>query len=162
MSPNATDVFVSHSSRDEPYAEVLAGFLCETIDFEPGEVVCTSAVGYGLEFGTKFERQLRKCIEASEVVVPIISRNSLSSVFCVFEMGAAWGQKIPIMPILVPEFEPSELPRPISSLQYFLWTNESAWIQFVSVVARITHSDVRVKPARVAVLAKRIAAHRAA
>ena len=74
-------------------------------------------------------------------------------------MGAAWGQKIPIKPVLVPEFEPQALPRPISSLNYFLWTDEPSWVQLVDEVARMTDSDLRAKPARIAALAKRIAAH---
>ena len=161
MSTNWTDVFVSHSSKDAPYAETLAAFLTDCIDFGAGEVVCTSVVGYGLELGAKFEKKLRKCIEAAEVVIPIISQQSLASLFCAFEMGAAWGQGTPIKAVLTPEFEPAALQRPLSSLNYFLWPNESAWIQLVDETARLTESEVRVRPGRLAALAKRVAAFRA-
>ena len=162
MPTDWTDVFISHSSKDEPYADFLVQYLSECIDFGYGAVMCTSVVGYGLEFGSKFERRLRKSIEAADVLIPIISKHSLSSLFCTFEMGAAWGQQTPIKAVLVPEFESSTLLRPLSSLHYFEWHNEVAWIQLIDEVATLTDSEVKAKPARVAKLAKRIAAQRAA
>jgi hypothetical protein len=158
---NWTDVFISHSSKDATYAETLADFLSDCIDFGAGEVVCTSAVGYGLEFGSKFEKKLRKCIEAAEVVIPVVSEHSLASLFCVFEMGAAWGQGTPIKAVLAPGFDPKSLPRPLSSLHYFLWSDESAWIQLVDETALLTDGEVGVKPAKLALRAKRVAAYRA-
>jgi TIR domain len=140
---NMTDVFVSHSSEDQPRAEAVVRLLTECIDFDRGEVVCTSVIGYGLDFGTPFERRLRKAIEASDVLISLVSKSSLASLFCTFEMGAAWGLDIPIKPVLLPGFASAKLKRPLSSMHYLEWQDELGWIKLVREVARITSRSLK-------------------
>lgn len=158
---NWTDVFISHSSKDSAYAEQVVSLLAECIDFGAGEVVCTSAEGYGLEFGTKFEKKLRKSIEAAEVVIALVSPNSLASLFCTFEIGAAWGLRKPLKPVLLPGVQQSVIQRPLSSLHFLEWSNELGWVQLVAEVAKISDSEVRAKPARVLALARRTSTYSA-
>ncbi|TAX02113.1 TIR domain-containing protein (plasmid) [Rhizobium leguminosarum] len=124
-------------------------------------MVCTSAVGYGIEFGTKFAKSLRKHIEASDVLIAILSKTSLQSQFCAFEIGAAWGQNIPIKSVLLPSVDPSLLQRPLSSLNFHKWEDTSGWVQFIEEVAAVTENDLRRGSARLAFLSQEIAAFRA-
>ena len=153
----STDVFISHSSLDKPYADLLSELLDSTIDFAGGEIVSTSTTGFGLTFGEDFEKKLRDCIEATYVVIPIISKNSLASFFCGIEIGAAWGQQKPILPLLLPGFDASLLPRPLSSAHYCAWSNPLSLIQLIEEVSRATKSKIRAKPARISELASRAA-----
>jgi CRISPR/Cas system-associated protein Cas7 (RAMP superfamily) len=67
-----TDVFVSHSSEDKEYADELVSLLEKCIDFFGFKIICTSVVGYGLEFGKEFEKALRKHIESCDVFISLI------------------------------------------------------------------------------------------
>jgi len=157
MGSLSTDVFVSHSSKDAEYANELVNILSHCIDFFGGVIVCTSVIGYGLEFGSPFEKALRKHIEACEVFISLLSMYSLESLFCAFEMGAAWGQKKPIKSILLPGLDVSQLPRPLSSNHCFIWSNPAGWIQLIDEVAKQTDSKIHVKAARVNELANMVA-----
>ncbi|RNJ42403.1 hypothetical protein B5V01_08100 [Mesorhizobium erdmanii] len=156
-----TDVFISHSHADAAYADQLVRLLSECIDFLEDGIVCTSAVGYGLDFGTKFEKSLRRHIEACEVLIAVLSERSLQSQFCAFEIGAAWGQKTLIKSVLVPNLDSSLLQRPLSSLHFHRWEDASGWVQFIEEVATATGNDMRHGPPRLAYLSQQIAAYRA-
>ncbi|WP_432444169.1 toll/interleukin-1 receptor domain-containing protein [Rhizobium leguminosarum] len=114
-----------------------------------------------MEFGTKFAKSLRKHIEASDVLIAILSKTSLQSQFCAFEIGAAWGQNIPIKSVLLPSVDPSLLQRPLSSLNFHKWEDTSGWVQFIEEVAAVTENDLRRGSARLAFLSQEIAAFRA-
>lgn len=157
---NLTDVFISHSSNDSAFAEQVITLLNECIDFDGEGIVCTSTEGYGFEFGTKFERELRESIAAADVVVALISPNSLASLFCTFEMGAAWGLEKTIKPILLPDVQKSSIQRPLSSLHFLEWSNEKGWARLVREIAKASHNKVRVKKARLLELAKCTSAYR--
>lgn len=161
MSDVLTDVFISHSHADTAYVDQLVRLLSDCIDFLDDGIVCTSAVGYGIEFGTKFEKSLRKHIQACEVLIAVLSERSLQSQFCAFEMGAAWGQKILIKSVLLPNIDPSLLERPLSSLHFHRWENANGWVQFIEEVAAATDNALRQGPARLAYLSQQIAAFRA-
>ena len=105
----SVEVFLSHSSKDLMLAEAVVELLTSSIDLL-GVVRCTSAFGYSLDIGTGVARKLRKEIDECDVFLTLISVNSLSSQFCLFEMGAAWGLKKKIKPILAPNF--SHVSRP--------------------------------------------------
>lgn len=155
-----TDIFVSHSSDDQLYADALVQALTSAIDLDTTQIVCTSVVGHRLAFGKEFEGYLRAAISASEVLIPLVSKKSLSSLFCSFEMGAAWGLKKLLLPILLPGLRPSMVGRPLSSLQALSWRDELGWIQFITEVAKRSKNDLKAKPEQLAALAKRAAKFR--
>ena len=136
------DVFISHSSKDAAYAKAVTQLLRDTVDFNGGKIRCTSSYGADLVIGSKFAKQLRRDIEESEVVLAILSQNCLSSQFCLFELGAAWGLKIPIKPILVPDFDGSTVQRPLSDLHFLKWRSETDWIKLIEEVADLTDGDL--------------------
>jgi hypothetical protein len=77
--------------------------------------------------------------------------------FCAFEMGAAWGQKTNIKSILLPGLAISQLPRPLSSIHSFEWSDAPSWVQLVEEVASETDGKIKVDAGRITLLANRIA-----
>lgn len=134
------EVFISHSSKDNLLAEAVTDLLVGTIDFL-GAVRCTSAYGHSLDIGTKVAKRLRKEISNCDVFIALISKNSLASQFCLFELGAAWGQKIPIKPILAPNFDAFQLHPPLSDFHCLKWDSGEEWIRLIKSVAKLTVSD---------------------
>lgn len=136
------DVFISHSSKDAVYADAVTQLLRDTIDFNGGKIRCTSSYGTDLAIGSEFAKQLRRDIEESEVVLGILSPHSLVSQFCLFELGAAWGLKTPIKPILVPDFDGSAIQRPLSDLHFLRLRSEPDWVKLIEEVADLTDGDL--------------------
>ena len=136
----SVEVFLSHSSKDLMLAEAVVELLTSSIDLL-GVVRCTSAFGYSLDIGTGVARKLRKEIDECDVFLTLISVNSLSSQFCLFEMGAAWGLKKKIKPILAPNFDTSHLKPPLSDLNCLKWTSQDNWTSLIKDVAKLTSSE---------------------
>jgi hypothetical protein len=131
------DIFISHSSKDKQLAESVVQLLRDTIILDGSEIRCTSSYVGGLSIGSKFTKQLRKDIQESEVVLAIISSNSIKSQFFLFELGAAWGLKIPIIPLLTTNFNSSLIQRPLSDLNYLVWNSETDWHKLLKQVAKL-------------------------
>ncbi len=139
---NMIDVFISHSHNDKLLAEAVTQLLRDTIDLNGGKVRCTSAYGSDLAIGSKFAKQLRRDIDASEVVLAILSDSSIASQFCLFELGAAWGLKVPIKPLLAPGFDGAAVGRPLSDLNFLHWHSETDWIKLIEEIAELTDGDL--------------------
>jgi hypothetical protein len=140
------DVFISHSSSDRKLAEAVTQLSLDCIDFLGGKVRFSSMHGYGLEIGSKFAKKLRSDIDDCEVFVAIISTNSLASQFCLFEIGAAWGLKKKIKPILAPGFDPVAMKSPLTEMNYLRAEDEDGWIQLIGEIAKRTKSDLNDGP----------------
>ncbi len=136
------DIFISHSHTDKVLAEDLTQLLRDTIDLNGGKIRCTSAYGSDLAIGSKFAKQLRHDINASEVVLAILSESAIASQFCLFELGAAWGLKIPIKPLLAPGFDGADVRRPLSDLNFLRWHSETDWIKLIEEIAELTDGDL--------------------
>jgi len=139
---NLTDIFISHSHEDKTLAEAVTQLLRDTIDLNGGKIRCTSAYGSDLAIGSKFAKRLRRDIEASEVMIAILSESFMTSQFCLFELGAAWGLKIPLKPILAPGFDADSLDRPLSDLNPLRWQSQTDWIKLLEEIADLTDGDL--------------------
>lgn len=138
IDPNFTSVFVSHASKDAGRASAIAKFLSQCLAFKDYEIACTSAPGFGLPFGAKFEDSLRTSIKKCNVFVALITENSLGSLFCTMEMGAAWGRGKPLKLVLAPHMGAERLQRPLSSFHAVRWSDAHAWLQLVAEVEEET------------------------
>lgn len=133
--PDLTDVFISHSSQDALRACAIAEFLIACIALEKDSITCTSSPGFGLPIGAKFEDSLRLSIKKCEVFIGLVSEDSLRSIFCMMEIGAAWGREKPLKLVLAPGLDTSSLQRPLSSLHVVQWSNLNSWLQLAEEVA---------------------------
>lgn len=109
-------IFVSHSSKDGGLAIALSDLLCAALDLTQREVRCTSADEYGLPTGADTNEQIREEVQSADAVVGLLSADGMSSAYVLFELGARWGAKRWIAPILAHGFEFDMLRGPISQL----------------------------------------------
>jgi TIR domain len=143
IDPEFTEVFISHSSQDADRASALAEFLSACLRLKDYAITCTSAPGFSLPIGAKFEDSLRLSIKKCDVFVGLVSEHSLGSLFCTMEMGAAWGRKKPLKLVLAPGVNPASLQRPLSSFHMVQWVDPKAWFQLAEEVADETGADRR-------------------
>lgn len=145
-SPAATTikVFISHASRDAEYATKLVKLLRQALRLASSDIRCTSVAGYKLPAGASVSESLRRDIDASAVLIALISTSSIQSVYSLFEMGARWGTARPLIPLLHPQFSVDGLPSPLDSLNALSGSVENDVHQLVSDTAK--HLGIAAEP----------------
>ena len=84
-------IFISHSTRDSQYVEILVDLL-RKIGFTEDNLFCSSYPGYGIPLGKNIYSFLKDCFTDYElhVLFVISESNYYSSPASLNEMGAAW------------------------------------------------------------------------
>lgn len=108
------NIFISHSSEDRIIAKGLADLLKYSIDKENLKIRCSSVNGYMLPVGTSIGEQLRKEIFVADIFLGLITRHSIVSTYVLFELGARWGVKRAIMPVVTHEKDYGFIKAPLS------------------------------------------------
>lgn len=109
-------VFISHSSKDVDLAASLVELLRMSLNLHTNEIRCTSVSGYKLPGGEHTAVKLRTEIDDSQVFVALLTPNSLSSSYALFEIGARWGSHRHLIPVVARGTKVSALPKPIDEL----------------------------------------------
>lgn len=107
-------LFISHSSRDEELAGLLVELFRAGLELPPSEIRCTSVDGYRLPIGADTADQLRSEILEAQAFLGLVSKAALGSSYVLFELGARWGARLHLAPLLAAGMEPSSLPSPVS------------------------------------------------
>lgn len=82
-------IFISHSSKNKEYGELLVDFLRD-IGLKEEEIIFTSNVIYGIPIGENIFQWLKKQITERPFVIYLLSQEYFRSIPCLNEMGAAW------------------------------------------------------------------------
>jgi len=98
-----THVFISHSSSDRDWARNFANSLQSY-----GISVWLDELS--LQAGESWEEAIEKALRESQVVVVLISKESVTQPNLLFEMGAAIGMGKKVIPIVPQNFDLSQLP----------------------------------------------------
>ncbi|MBC7833537.1 MAG: toll/interleukin-1 receptor domain-containing protein [Phycisphaerales bacterium] len=128
-------VFFSHSSRDLPIVACLVDLLKSALRLKDSDIRCTSLDGYRLPGGTSVSDQLRREVHDAEVLIAVVSADSLRSTYTVFEMGARWGANKKLIPVLDPTFAAANLEGPLSELNALSCASRPQLQQLVEDVA---------------------------
>lgn len=102
-SPQKTSymkIFISHSNKDVEVAKAIIDLLRISLNLKTRDIRCTSVDGYRLPAGVSTDAQLKTEIHDSEVLVGLISAESMSSHYVLFELGARWGAEKPLFPLI--------------------------------------------------------------
>jgi hypothetical protein len=108
-----TRLFVSHSSNDIELATALTGLVDAALEVPIGSLRCTSVAGYKLEPGANAAATLRKNLRSARVVIGLLTPSSLASAYVLMELGAAWGLKSRVVPLLTEGVDFTSIPGPI-------------------------------------------------
>ena len=133
-SENPLKIFISHSSKDMILATALIDLLRSALGMTADQIRCSSVDGYRLPAGVNTEQQLRDEIKGSQVMLGLITPNSLTSQYVMFELGARWGAGLPLIPLLA-GVEPKDLGQPLSLLNNLSTNSDSQIYQLVDDIA---------------------------
>lgn len=109
-------LFVSHSSKDVVLVKLLINLLRSALKLSATEIRCTSVDGYRLPGGADTIGQLRREVHDAQAFIGIVSAASLDSMYVAFELGARWGARKHLLPILVSGADPSILSGPLTGI----------------------------------------------
>src|SRR5215213_2394251 len=124
-------VFVSHSTQDEKLVSIIVNMLLAGLSLNKKEILCTSLPGFRLKLGADIYLRLREEIRDCEVIIGALTSNSIRSSFVLTELGAGWGLMKTIIPVLGPEFDPSDLPPMLQTTNWMRWNDVQQWQQLV-------------------------------
>jgi hypothetical protein len=141
MATDLPKIFISHSSSDEKLAEHLVDLLLAALPIRGSEIRCTSVEGHGLEGGANFAEQLRTEIVNCPSFIALISKKSVQSEYVNFELGARWGAKKQLIPLLAPNCTLRSLKGPLANTHALRWGSSTDLQKLISQVARTLSVD---------------------
>jgi hypothetical protein len=102
-------IFVSHAEKDKKLAEGFVDLLEYGMGVRHEAIVYTSRETQAVTPGAYFGEYLRQAINDCELFICLVSTNLYASKFALCELGAAWGARKTIIPVLVPPLGPKDL-----------------------------------------------------
>lgn len=96
------------------------------------DVRCTSVRPYRLPVGENTADRLRDEITEAEVVLGILTTDTLESSYVAFELGSAWGQRVWTCPLLARGADQSHIPDPIRGLSPLFLSNGTECFQLLN------------------------------
>jgi hypothetical protein len=131
----AMKVFISHGSADKKIAGAFIEFLRTALPLIAKDIRCTSVDGYKLPAGTNSDEQLRQEVFEAQAFLALLSPASLQSIYVMFELGARWGAKRYLAPVMIGGLSPSNLKAPLSAIHAVNGTSESDLHQLVETLS---------------------------
>ncbi len=110
------DIFISHSSSDTIFAEKLIELFRSSLNIPAQRIRCSSVDGYRLSVGVNTDEQLRKEVHDAQILIGVITPISVKSAYVLFELGARWGAKKKMFPVLACGADPSILGGPLKAI----------------------------------------------
>lgn len=109
-------IFISHRHKDQIIAAALTETIRTAFEMNQTEIRCTSVQPYRLPFGKNTSERLRDEIGKAQAVLGILTPDTSESSYVMFELGAAWAQRIYTCPLLSKGAEYGDIPGPIFDL----------------------------------------------
>lgn len=114
--PRRIRVFISHSAEDSVLASVFIELVRCVFGIKQAQIRCTSVDGYRLPAGVNTDEQLRREVLECDLLVGILTDASIGSLYVSFEMGARWGARKAMLPLLAGGLQFDRLQGPLRNL----------------------------------------------
>lgn len=154
-----TRVFISHSAADEALASALVDCILSAMIIDDADLRCTSVPGHKLPVGSDFTATLLEDIGDSSVVIGLITKNALSSSWVLFELGATWGARKNLKPLVTDEVDLKSLPGAVSGRHVARLSNKGDLNQFLEEVAETVGAKRRSAAKSLKPMEQLISAH---
>lgn len=125
-------VFISHRHKDEEIVRSLVECIRAYFQIERQDIRCTSVRPYRLPVGENTSDRLRDEITDAEVVLGILTTDTLQSSYVAFELGSAWGQRVWTCPLLACGANEGHIPDPIRGLSALYLSKEGDCFQLLN------------------------------
>ena len=135
-------VFISHSSKDFEIAKPLIDLLQKALHLRSDDIRCTSVDGYGMPGGVTNDERLRAEVHDAQLLIGLITPNSLGSAYVFFELGARWGAEKPMIPLLASGITPKRLEGPLAGINALDSRDEGQVHQLLEDVAKYLNLDL--------------------
>lgn len=89
MFRNRKNVFISHSSANKEIVEQLSSYI-EKLGVPSDHIFCSSVISQGIDNGDKLGKAISEAIEQSRILMFLLSRDFVNSVYCMQELGVGW------------------------------------------------------------------------
>jgi hypothetical protein len=136
-------IFVSHAAKDEMLASALVDCLMSAMVLQDADLRCTSVPGHKLPVGSDFASTLLDDIGDSSAVIGLITNHALNSSWVLFELGATWGSKKNLKPVVSAEVDLASLPGPISGKHVAKLSSRSDVAQFLNELTTLVGAAPR-------------------
>jgi len=127
-------VFISHSSKDADVALSLIELLRSGLGLRDDQIRCTSVDGFRLPSGVNTDDVLKAEVQQAEAFIGLITPNSLASAYVLFELGARWGARRHMVPVLA-GLGPNALQGPLKGINSISAENIAQLHQLLSDLA---------------------------
>jgi hypothetical protein len=128
---NDIDIFISHSSSDAEIAKLLIEIVRKAFNIPGERIRCTSVPGYKLKAGATTDDEIKKEIFTSKAFIGLLTRESFSSTYVLFELGARWGANLPLIPLICDKAGAALLNGPIKNINALSAVDSSDMLQFL-------------------------------
>ncbi len=138
-------VFVSHASEDQSLAAALVKVLRENLIIDTKHIRCTSVPGYKPITGLRFSDSLRLELVSAKAVIGLVTPNSVKSNYVLFELGAAWGGRVPTFPLMAKGATYKDLPGPLSETNARNLTTSSEISQMIQDLSKVAGFPIKTE-----------------
>lgn len=128
-------IFISHSSEDEELVQLILRILEDSLEIADGSIRCTSVPGYKLLAGAHTSTTLKDDLTESELIIGVITRNSLKSGYVLFELGASWGMGKWTIALLGKDVDFNDIPGPLKENNAIRITDRADLFQLIDDIA---------------------------
>jgi hypothetical protein len=128
-------VFVSHSSADVDVARATVKAIESALKISARNILCSSVDGYRLAGGAPTSDTLRTEISSAVAFAAILTPRSIASSYVLFELGARWGARKHICPLLARGATQAVVPGPLSEANCLDLMEVNQAVQFIEELA---------------------------
>jgi hypothetical protein len=125
-------IFISHRHKDEEIVRALVDCITSYFEIDRQDIRCTSVRPYRLPVGENTSDRLRDEITDAEVVLGILTTDTLASSYVAFELGSAWGQRVWTCPLLARGANQGHIPDPIRDLSPLFLSKDGDCFQLLN------------------------------
>lgn len=134
-------IFISHSSMDITVVSNLVNLLRRALNLNSSQIRCTSLNGYKLSGGATINETLKQEIYNSKSFLGLITPNSLKSNYVLFELGARWGAKKQLIPLLAGDMKSDDLVGPLKDFHALSCDNKGELFQLISELSDFLNQE---------------------